>query len=165
MTAHHLAQLNVARMKAPLESPLMAAFSASLDQISELADGSPGFVWRLKDEAGDTTSLRPFGDEMLVNVSVWATIDELANFVYRSTHADVMKRRRDWFDRIADTYTVLWWIPSGHKPTIAEARERLAELRRCGPAPRAFPFRQSFSADGTQSKTPSTEANSSAGFQ
>lgn len=159
MRGHHLAQLNVARMKAPLESPLLAAFVASLDQINALADRSPGFIWRLKDEASDVTSLKPFGDEMLVNISVWATLAELADFVFRSAHADVMKRRREWFNRLAEAHTVLWWIPGGHEPTIGEAQERLAALRLRGPTPWAFTFRQSFSSDGTQRRAPGTVAD------
>ena len=150
MQAYHLAQFNIARMKAPLESPVMADFVASLDQINRLADASPGFVWRLQSEAGDATSLRPFGEEMLVKMSVWATLDALTEFVYKTAHTEVMKRRREWFERLAEAYTVLWWVPSGHEPTIEEAGERLTELRRLGPTPRAFSFREPFSPAGAR---------------
>ena len=150
MTEHHLAQLNVARMRGPLESPLMAAFVASLEAINRLAEESAGFVWRLQTEAGDATSLRPLGDELLVNVSVWITPEALTAFVYRSAHASLMKRRREWFDPLAEAHTVLWWVPCGHRPTVDEALERLAELREHGPTPRAFTFRDAYAANSVR---------------
>jgi hypothetical protein len=148
MTQHQLAQLNVAKMKAPLESPLMADFVAKLEEINQVADAAPGFIWRLQTEAGDATLLRPLGDEILVNMSVWSDAAALADFVYRSAHATVMRRRREWFTRLADAYMVLWWIPRGHRPTVAEAIERLDELRTRGPSARAFTFRQQFGPGG-----------------
>ena len=150
MKKHHLGQLNVARMRAPLESPLMAAFVASLDEINRLADSAPGFIWRLQSDAGDATALRPIGDDMLVNMSVWSGPEALRDFVYRSAHAAVMRRRRDWFNRLAEAYMVLWWVPCGHVPTISEATERLSELRRLGPTRRAFTFRELFLPDGAR---------------
>ena len=145
MTEYHLAQLNIARALAPMDDPKMADFVARLDEINRLADGSPGFVWRLQDESGDATAIRAFDDpNLLVNMSVWESPDALFDYVYRSGHARVMARRRDWFDMPADAHTVLWWIPAGHIPSLEEAKARLDLLRAEGPGPRAFTFKNRF---------------------
>lgn len=140
---YHLAQLNVARMLAPLTDPLMAGFVARLDEINALADGRPGFVWRLQTEEGDATSLRPFEDDLiLVNLSLWASLQDLSSFVYASDHRQVMKQRRQWFRRFDGSYMVLWWVPQSHIPTIEEARERLEHLRAHGETAHAFTFKK-----------------------
>ncbi len=141
MTSFELAQLNIARMVAPLESPEMSEFVDNLGPINALAEQSPGYVWRLQTEEGDATALQPFGDDWLVNMSVWADVKSLKNFVYQSAHIEIMRRRREWFVKIPEVYTVLWWIPKGHIPTIEEAKQRLARLRVAGPGPEAFSFR------------------------
>jgi hypothetical protein len=146
MSDYHLAQLNIASMKQPLEAPCMADFVANLQRINELADAAPGFVWRLQDEAGDATAIRPFGDEMLVNLSVWRDVAALRAYVYRSAHAEMLKRRNEWFDRMGAAHMVLWWVPQGHLPSVGEAAERLELLRAAGPTARAFNFRQTFPA-------------------
>jgi len=150
MTHHHLVQLNVAKMRAPLESPVMAEFVSRLEDINRIADEAPGFVWRLTTDAGDATGFRPIGADMLVNLSVWASPEALADFVFRSPHAAVMRKRREWFHRLADAYLVLWWVAAGHRPTLEEAIERLEELRRLGPTPRAFTFATLFGPDATR---------------
>lgn len=144
MCEHELAQLNIAMMKEPLHSPVMGDFVSNLDRINALADQSPGFVWRLQTEDGDATALRPFGDDMLVNLSVWKDLASLGDFVFRSGHVDVMRRRRKWFERMREAYVVLWWIPSGHRPSIAEAAARLHRLRADGPTRDAFTFLNAF---------------------
>lgn len=141
MAAWELAQLNVARLLAPLESPLLAGFVGNLERINALADASPGFRWRLVESDGNATALRPFGDDLLVNLSVWADLDSLRAFAFASDHAGIMRRRAEWFSRLDEAYVVLWWIPAGHRPTIEEAHERLQRLRRDGPGPQAFGFR------------------------
>lgn len=148
MTRYHLAQLNIATMREPLESPSMAEFVANLERINAMADSAPGFVWRLKDEQGDATSVRPFGENILVNMSVWESVESLHNFAFRTAHADIMRRRRDWFDRMEQAYAVLWWVAAGHMPSTAEAAKRLALLREHGPTADAFTFRQSFAPPG-----------------
>ena len=146
--AYELAQLNIGRPLGPLDSDVMAEFVAGLAPINALADAAPGFVWRLQDDAGDATSFRGFGDDsLLVNMSTWASLDALADFVYRSAHTAYMRRRRSWFERM-DVYTVLWWVPAGHRPTLAEAEERLVALRNDGPTARAFTFQQPFPQPG-----------------
>lgn len=136
----HVAQLNIAKMLAPTDSPQLAEFMENLDRINELADSAPGFVWRLQSEEGDATEFRHFGDDYLVNMSVWADVESLSEYVYRTAHADIMRKRRQWFDRMREAFSVLWWIPQGHIPDLAEAEERLQILRREGSGPRAFTF-------------------------
>lgn len=145
MPGYHLAQVNIARLLAPLDSPQLAGFVARLEDINALADGASGFVWRLKTEDGDATALRPYEDDrILVNLSVWESIEELGQFVYRSPHAEIMRQRRAWFERLAEAWLALWWVPAGHVPSVEEARLRLEHLRIHGPGPMAFTFRQPF---------------------
>jgi hypothetical protein len=144
MSKHELAQLNIALMKEPLESPAMADFVANLDRINALAESSPGFVWRLQTEEGDATALRPLGEHTLVNVSVWKDTESLNKYVYQSAHVEIMRRRKEWFERMREAYVVLWWVPAGHRPTVAEAIAKLELLRTKGPTEAAFTFRQAF---------------------
>jgi hypothetical protein len=149
MVSHHLAQLNVGRIIGPLEGPEMADFVAGLDEINALADGSPGFVWRLQTEDGNATSVRPYEDDrMLVNLSVWASAEALADFVYRTDHVRFLRRRREWFEPPVEAIVVLWWVPAGTTPTATEAVARLDHLREHGPTPHAFTFRHRFGPDG-----------------
>jgi hypothetical protein len=144
-----LAQVNVARARFPVESAEMADFMALLDPINALADGTEGFVWRLQTEAGDATALRPFDDDrIMINMSVWESFAALRSFVYLSRHLEVMRRRREWFERMAEAYLALWWIPAGQLPTIADARARLDILRERGPSPAAFTFHDRYPAPG-----------------
>ncbi len=144
MAALHLAQVNIARMVAPLESDTMAGFVARLDEINAVADRSPGFVWRLQD-GDDATSLRPFDDDrILVNMSVWESVEALRTYVYASAHKDVLKQRQQWFSRFEGAFMALWWIPAGHIPTVEEAKARLAHLEAHGPSPFAFTFKAVF---------------------
>ena len=131
-------------MKAPLDSPVMADFVANIDRINAQADVAQGFVWRLQTEEGDALDLRPMGDDMIVNMSVWETIEALQNYVYKTDHVGIMRRRKEWFDTMIEAYVVLWWVPEGHTPTMEEAAERLTHLRENGPTPFAFTFRQPF---------------------
>jgi hypothetical protein len=144
MTAFQLAQLNIAATKEPLESPVMADFVANLDRINELAEQSPGFVWRLKGEGNDATSLRPLGENVIVNMSVWSGIESLNAYVYRSAHTEIMRRRREWFDRMREMHMAPWWVRRGHHPTVDEAIGRLEHLRQYGPTGFAFTFRTAF---------------------
>jgi hypothetical protein len=142
MPTYWLAQCNIARLLAPLDSPALADFVAALEPVNLLADTAPGFVWRLQTEDGDATAIRIFDDDMaIVNMSVWENIDALGNFVYRSAHRDVMRRRREWFEKPTEAYMVLWWIPAETLPTVSDAQLRFETLRRDGPGPEAFTFR------------------------
>jgi hypothetical protein len=145
--ASHLAQINVGRLLAPVDSPVVAEFMAALDPVNALADASPGFVWRFQTEDGNATAVRPYDDEsILINMSVWESIDPLRYFVYRSQHTDYLRRRREWFDRMDDAIVALWWIPAGHIPSLEEGVARLDRLRAHGPTEAAFTFRQPFPA-------------------
>jgi len=142
---YHLAQVNIARMVAPLESPVMAEFVALLAEINALADRSPGFVWRLQTEAGDATYLRPYDDDrILVNLSAWRSLEQLKDYVYQSAHGGVMRRRREWFEKFDGLYLALWWVKAGHIPTVGEAKQRLDYLREHGESAYAFTFKRPF---------------------
>lgn len=145
MATCELAQLNIALLKAPLDSPQLADFVANLERINALAEAAPGFLWRLETEEGDATALRPFGEDFIVNMSVWANLESLHAYVYGSDHARIMRRRREWFDRMQESHLVLWWVPAGHRPTIEEAAGKLEALRKHGPHVGAFTFRKAFS--------------------
>src|SRR4029079_9497688 len=147
MSRFELAQMNVARLRAPLDSPQLADFVGALDRINAIADVSPRFVWRLQDDTGNATSLHPMGEDIIVNMSVWKDPKSLQAFVYRSGHTAVMRRRREWFEKM-DLYMVLWWVPRGHRPTPEEGIARLNLLRERGPAIDAFTFGKLFPMPG-----------------
>ncbi|GAA5190758.1 DUF3291 domain-containing protein [Rugosimonospora acidiphila] len=151
MTAYHLAQLNIARPRGPLDGPLMADFMSRLEEINALADAAPGFVWRLVGEGGaDATALRPYGPDVMVNLSLWESVEALYDFTYRTAHLDVLRRRREWFHHDdLPAYAVLWWVPAGTIPTLEEAHERLTMLASDGPTARAFTYRAPFPAPAT----------------
>ena len=152
MPRFHLAQANIGRFRAPLESPIMQGFRTQLDPVNALADQSPGFVWRLQTEDGNATAIRPYDDDnlMAINMSVWESLEVLQRFVYKSGHVESLRARKQWFEPIEGPILVLWWIPVGHIPTVAEARERLQHLKENGPTPHAFTFRTPFPAPDGQ---------------
>ncbi|MGI9305543.1 MAG: DUF3291 domain-containing protein [Gammaproteobacteria bacterium] len=142
----HLAQINIAKMLAPLEYPLMADFVARLDSINALADRSPGFVWRLQDEVGDATSIRVFEDDrILINMSVWESIEALSDYVYQSGHVSVLRDRKRWFTKVEGPSLALWWVRAGSTPEVDDAVRRLALLKVRGASVQAFTFAQPFS--------------------
>ncbi len=148
MPDYHLAQVNIARMLAPLDTPTMAEFVANLDSINALAEGSDGFIWRLTGDGNDATSLRPFDDDMIiVNMSVWESPDHLRQYVYKSAHADVMRKRKQWFSRM-DVFVAMWWIPAGYIPTVQEARQRLDHLHQHGDTAEAFTYKRLYPPPG-----------------
>ncbi|GAA2453299.1 DUF3291 domain-containing protein [Actinomadura vinacea] len=149
MHGHHLAQFNVGTLKSPLDDPRLSEFVALLEPVNALADAAPGFVWRLVGEgADDATGVQPMGPDVIINYSVWETRAALWDFVYRSAHLEVLRRRREWFQRHVESHLVLWWITAGRTPTVEEGVERLATLRAQGPSPRAFTFRESYTPEG-----------------
>ncbi|MFF3618949.1 DUF3291 domain-containing protein [Streptomyces sp. NPDC002467] len=160
--ATHLAQLNVAALRHPLDDPRITPFVELLDPVNAAADGAPGFVWRLVEEGeADATGLRPAGDDVIVNLSVWENQEALWDFAYRSGHLEAMRRRREWFERHVEAHLVLWWVPAGHLPTVGEALERLADLQTHGPTPRAFTFTSSYTAEEAAHAAASTQAEPS----
>lgn len=150
MTAWHLAQVNVGRMRGERDDPAVAGFYAELDRINAVADAAPGFVWRLQGDGNDATDLRPGPDPLfLINMSTWTDADTLFDYVYRTAHTAVMAQRREWLERFAGSYQALWWVPAGHRPSIDEALAKLWLLDRYGPSPQAFTFKARFAANGT----------------
>jgi heme-degrading monooxygenase HmoA len=148
MTEYCLAQANIARMLAPPDDPLLADFVAQLDRINALAESSPGFVWRYVSDARKPED-REYDDPMLLfNMSVWESAEHLYDYAYRSDHARVFADRRKWFEKLSQPQVVLWWVPSQHRPTVAEAQQRLNLLAAQGPSPRAFTFRVRYDPDG-----------------
>ena len=145
MSDWHIAQVNLALPREPLDSPALAEFVAALEPVNALADAAPGFVWRLQDETGDATSIKAFGDErLIINMSVWESIEALWSFVYDGGHLEVMRRRREWMTKLAEIHMALWWVPRGYIPSIEEAEERLEHLQAHGPSERAFTFKERF---------------------
>jgi Domain of unknown function (DUF3291) len=148
MQRYHVAQVNIGRIVAPLDDPQMAGFVTRLDELNALADRSPGFVWRLQTSEGNATYFRPYGDDhILMNMSVWESVEALKNYVYRTVHSELLRQRHEWFSKFAGTYLALWWVPAGHIPGIDEARKRLAHLEAHGPTQFAFTFKTGFPAD------------------
>jgi hypothetical protein len=134
---YHLAEVNVAVLREPLDAPATADFVAALEPINQLADHSPGFIWRLQTPEGDATSIRVFDDDrIIVNLTLWESLETLWAFTYASRHLDMLRRRREWFHRMAAAHLALWWVPAGHIP------RRWRAWRRCGataPRPRRSP--------------------------
>jgi hypothetical protein len=153
MTRFHLAQANFGRFRAPLDDPVMEGFRTQLDPINALADRTAGFVWRLQTEDGNATAIRPYEDDnlMAINISVWESLESLQDYVYKSAHVESLRARRQWFQPMEGPILVLWWIPVGQIPTVADAKERLEHLKEHGPTPHAFTFRAPFPSPGAKS--------------
>ena len=135
----HLAQLNIGRLRFPTDDPRMADFMNNLDLVNGLAERSEGFVWRLKDESGNATGIRPYDDPLMaVNLSVWKSLETLERFVWQTIHKRFYGRRSEWFAPMEKPHLVMWWVPAGHRPGIEEAKERLEHLAANGPSAHAF---------------------------
>lgn len=154
----HLAQVNIGRMKAPLDDPAMHGFASRLAELNALADASDGFVWRMQDgEGSGNTYLRPFDDDrIIVNMSVWESVEQLRVYTYHTAHAEILRNRREWFERLDITALALWWVPVGHVPTIDEAKARLSSLDEHGPTSFAFTFKALFLPDESTAASYST---------
>lgn len=148
MPVYHVAEVNIGRVRYPTDDPRMAGFMTKLDEINALAERSPGFVWRLQTPAGNATYLRPYEDDsILINMSVWESVETLKQYVYRTAHAEYLRHREEWFEKFESTYVALWWVPAGHLPGIDEARKRIAHLDAHGPTQFAFTFKNVFPPD------------------
>ena len=149
-----LAQVNIGRLTAPIDSPALADFMAALDPVNAAADQAPGFVWRLQTEDGNATAVQAFEWDaagsagVILNMSVWTGIEHLGAFVYSETHRQIMRRRREWFQPMREAYMACWWVPAGHRPGTGEAEERIRHLRAHGPTPHAFSLRVSYPPPG-----------------
>lgn len=145
-----LAQVNVSRLLAPLDSPQLAEFVAALDEVNASGDAAPGFRWRLQTEDGNATAVQAFGWDVadsygvIVNLTTWTSVEALADWAFSGPHLAIMRRRREWFAKAAEATTALWWVPAGHHPSTGEAEDRVRHLRRHGLAPTAFTLRRPF---------------------
>lgn len=145
MTRYHLAQINIAKAVAALDSPVMAGFVSRLEEINAMAEQAKGFVWRLQSEGGDATSIHVFDDpDIYINMSVWETPDDLKNFVYRTAHVELLRDREAWFSRLPEQHQAAWWVPAGYRPSALEGRERLLMIREHGPSAAAFTLARPF---------------------
>ncbi len=149
---HQLAEFNIARLHAPLEAPETSEFTSVLEAVNQIAEVSPGFVWRLTDDDDRSSSYVSVFDDpnLIVNFSVWSDLESLRHFTYRSGHSAYLRRRREWFEE-GSTKLVCWWIPAGEVPTVTDAVERLEHLDAHGPTPLAFTFLRAFDPDGAPS--------------
>ena len=149
MAVYHLAQVNIGRVRAPVEDPLMVGFVSRLGEINALAERSPGFVWRLQTPAGNATYFRPYpeDDRILINMSVWESIAALRHYVYKTAHSELLRQRESWFEKFPGVYMALWWVPAGHRPGLDEATKRIAHLEKHGPTQFAFTFKTPFEPD------------------
>ncbi len=144
---YNLAQINIAKARAEMNDPIMQGFVARLDEINRIADNAEGFVWRLQSEAGDSTAIRVFEDNLiLVNISLWESLEALKNYVYKTKHVELVRDRQAWFTSYAGANQAIWWLPVGHIPRIEEAKEKLDYLEKHGPSPKAFVFGKNFPA-------------------
>jgi hypothetical protein len=144
----YLAQLNIAKAKYSLEAPEIKEFMDNLDPVNQLAELSDGFIWRLKDESGDATNIQAFSDpNIIVNMSVWQSIEALKNFMFRTHHKDFLRRKKEWFYSLPEDSYVLWWVATDHTPSVEEAIEKLEFLRLNGETPQAFTFKSNFNAN------------------
>lgn len=154
MAQWELAQVNIARLIEPMDSERLADFVANLDPVNASADEAPGFIWRLQTEDGDATSITAFEWDVrdtagvIVNLSTWETVEALKEFMYSGQHVEMMKRRFEWFHKIAEATTALWWVPAGHIPTTDEAEQKVLQLRELGPTASAFSLRHLFNPAG-----------------
>ncbi|WP_109300271.1 DUF3291 domain-containing protein [Aquimarina sp. AU474] len=141
----HLAQVNIAEMKAPINDPIMIDFVNNLDRINALAEGSKGFVWRLKGDEGNATAIRVFEyDFLIINMSVWKDVETLFDFTYKTAHVEILKRKKEWFQNMKNMHMAFWYVNEGHHPTPQEAKSRLEYIREHGETPYAFTFKSNY---------------------
>jgi len=147
---YHIAQINVAKMiGVNINDPVMKEFVDNLDRINQLAENSEGFVWRLKDDNNNANSFNPYNDEqIIINISVWESIETLQNFTYKTLHAGFMKRRKEWFSKYGKVHFAMWWINENELSTVEEAVSRLEHLQLNGPTESAFDFKIRFPKPG-----------------
>ena len=143
-TLFHLAEFNVAKAMTPIDSPAMAEFVAQIAEVNAAAEAAPGFVWRLKSDA-DVVYPESLSDAtLLVNMSVWVSVEDLYRYIYSGRHLEVFRDRSKWFGERQAPGLAAWWIPAGHIPNLEEAQARLEHLRKYGPTAAAFSLKKPF---------------------
>jgi heme-degrading monooxygenase HmoA len=152
---HHLAQINIARFRLPADDPANKDFVDAIESVNAAADAQPGFVWRLQGDGAGALDIRAYDDpNIVVNMSVWESLDQLAAFAYRhNVHRSIMRRRREWFEEM-EFYLALWWIEAGTTPTVEEAVRRIELIKASGPSPEAFTFKTPFPPPGERDIEP-----------
>ncbi len=139
---HHLAELNIGRLIAPTDDPRVAEFMDNLDRINGLGKRMPGFVWMMEGSGepgtGNTENNVGGDAQMVANLTVWENADSLGEFVWNTVHGQFYERRTAWFKVLTEKHFVMWWVPAGHRPTLAEALDRLEQRRRSGDTDAAF---------------------------
>jgi len=152
---YYLSQINIALMKAPIDDPVMAEFATAIREVNAVAEQSPGFVWRLQTESGDATSIRAYPDlKMLVNLSVWQSVEQLKSYVYKSLHGEFFARRRNWFEKYQGEHFAMWWIPKTYLPTVEEGKAKLEYLTLHGDSPECFTFAKPYPPPTVSHNTP-----------
>ena len=148
MSKYQIAEINIARMKGiNIKDPVMKEFVDNLDRVNTVAESSEGFVWRLKDESNNATNINPYDDEqVIINISVWQSIEALENYMYKTLHVGFLKRRKEWFQSYGKVYTAMWWIPAGQFPTLQQAVDNLDYLQKNGATEKVFDFKRKFLA-------------------
>ncbi len=135
----NLAEINIARLRAPIDDPLVAPFMNALDKVNGIAERSEGFVWRLKDDSGNATELNYSDDPYIIsNASVWRDLPSLQNFVFNTVHKQFMQRKSEWFEILETQHFVMWNVEEGHQPTLDEARIKIALFDQKGASADAF---------------------------
>jgi hypothetical protein len=158
--SYHLAQINVALMKAPLDDPSMTEFAAALNEVNAVADRSPGFVWRLQTASGNAADIQAYSDpKMLINLSVWQSVEQIKDYVYKTLHGEFFIRRRNWFERYQGEHLALWWIPADCLPTVEEGKAKLEQLALTGDSPECFTFAKPYSPPVTTQPLIDTHAS------
>lgn len=159
---YSLAQVNVSRLVAPLDSPLLAPFVEALDAVNAEGDRAPGFLWRLHTESGNATDVEGFGWDVkdsygvIVNLTTWTDTQALSDFIFSGHHLAIMRRRRAWFHPVVEATTALWWIPADTRPSVNEAETRVRHLRQHGPTAHAFTLRHHYPRPDTAAPTMQT---------
>ncbi|MBO0789530.1 MAG: DUF3291 domain-containing protein [Ktedonobacteraceae bacterium] len=142
---YYIAEMNIGRIRAPYDDPIMAGYVKRRREMDTLARRSPGFIWRRTGPGSNAKETDLYEDQTIIaNVSVWATIEDFANFVYKTGHQEVIDRGHEWFVSLDGPHYAMWWVPQGHLPSAEEARERLEYLRTYGETPYAFTFKRWF---------------------
>lgn len=148
----HLAQANIARLRAPIQDAAIAGLLERIEAMNHLAEKSPGFVWRLEGSDVTLEHLRvfdnyfvPFEPERLFyNMSVWESVEHLHQYTYNAAHAEMLRQKHEWISKFERPHLVLWWIPAGHRPSIDESARRFRILHERGPTSDAFTFKDIF---------------------
>ena len=144
MSKFHLAQYNIGRIRRPLDHSDVTEFVAALGPINTLAELSPGFVWRLTDEEGQSSSyveVDGIDDPLIiVNYSIWNDLDSLKHFINKRRHIAYLRRRLEWLEHSEEATSVAWWVPAGTIPEVSEAHRRLLYLRAHGPTATGWPL-------------------------